>query len=146
MANSLVSIAKEFHWEMAHRLPYHTAGCQNIHGHSYRMTVEVLGHTMENGMVMDYAELKTIAKPLVDELDHCFLCSTEDRLMIDWLKTTDFKVVYVNFYTTAENIALYFREQLRTRLSTISNLEELHVTVWETRNAFAQVRCELRHP
>jgi 6-pyruvoyltetrahydropterin/6-carboxytetrahydropterin synthase len=144
--NSLVRIAKEFRWEMAHRLPYHKGGCENLHGHSYRMIVEVAGHTMENGMVMDFADLKSIVQPLVKDVDHSFMCSTEDRLMIDLLQGTDFKIVYVNFYTTAENIALHFREQLRTRLSAFANLEELRIRVYETPSSFADVRCELNHP
>ncbi|MGA1250362.1 MAG: 6-pyruvoyl trahydropterin synthase family protein, partial [Candidatus Kapaibacteriota bacterium] len=48
-------IAKEFHWEMGHRLPFHDGGCQNIHGHSYTMRVEVIGEIdPATGMVIDY--------------------------------------------------------------------------------------------
>ncbi len=110
------------------------------------MLVELSGHTMENGMVMDFSDLKSIVAPLVDEIDHCFLCSTEDRLMIDLLQKTDLKIVYVNFYTTAENVAIYFREQLRTRLSAFANLDELRIRVYETPSSYAEVRCELTHP
>ncbi|HND76050.1 MAG TPA: 6-carboxytetrahydropterin synthase, partial [bacterium] len=67
-----VKIAKEFHWEMAHRLPYHTGGCQNIHGHSYILWVEIEGQPQENGMLLDYAEIKRIVKPMIDTLDHGF--------------------------------------------------------------------------
>ncbi len=50
-------IAKEFHWEMGHRLPFHQGGCQNIHGHSYTMRVEIIG-TIDpaTGMVIEHPE------------------------------------------------------------------------------------------
>ena len=138
-----VKIAKTFHWEMAHRLPYHTGGCQNLHGHGYRMEVELTGSTMENGMVLDYGDLKGVVEPLVRELDHGFMCSSEDKIMIDFLKQTDFKVIHVPFYTTAENIAAYFMEQIRTRFSNTSNLARLTIRVYETRSTYAEVACEL---
>ena len=38
-----MKIAKEFRWEMGHRLPEHFGLCKNIHGHSYKMIVEFEG-------------------------------------------------------------------------------------------------------
>jgi len=38
-----MKIAKEFKWEMGHRLPEHFGQCKNIHGHSYKMLVEFEG-------------------------------------------------------------------------------------------------------
>jgi 6-pyruvoyltetrahydropterin/6-carboxytetrahydropterin synthase len=70
----LTRIAKDFRWEMAHRLPFHEAGCKNVHGHSYRMLVELAGEPMSNGMVLDYFVLKQYIDPLVAEIDHAFLC------------------------------------------------------------------------
>jgi len=53
-----MKIAKEFRWEMGHRLPEHTGLCRNIHGHSYRMVVEITGDVLANGMIIDfYADL-----------------------------------------------------------------------------------------
>ena len=39
----VMKIAKEFNWEMGHRLPEHFGKCKNIHGHSYKMMVELEG-------------------------------------------------------------------------------------------------------
>jgi len=94
---------------------------------------------MPNGMLMDYADLKGMVKPLVDELDHGFMCSEDDSLMKEFLKTTRFKVIHVNFYTTAENIAIYFLEQIKQKLSSHSNLNSLSIRVSETVSTYAEV-------
>ena len=38
-----MKVAKEFKWEMGHRLPEHFGNCKNIHGHSYKMIAEFEG-------------------------------------------------------------------------------------------------------
>src|SRR5437868_1916429 len=60
----LTRIAKDFRWEMAHRLPEHEGGCRNVHGHSYRMWVEISGEPQANGMVLDYFEISAIVDPM----------------------------------------------------------------------------------
>lgn len=52
-------ICKIFQWDAAHqlKLPYESA-CRNIHGHTYKVEVELEGDLNENGMVMDFVELK----------------------------------------------------------------------------------------
>lgn len=65
-----MKIAKEFHWEMGHCLPEHFGNCKNIHGHSYKMMVELEGTQDESGMIMDYYDLKKIVNPVIEKLDH----------------------------------------------------------------------------
>jgi 6-pyruvoyltetrahydropterin/6-carboxytetrahydropterin synthase len=139
-----VKIAKEFHWEMAHRLAYHQGGCQNLHGHSYRLHVEIEGTPMENGMVMDYADLKLMVEPLVKELDHGFLCSQDDDVMKKFLANTSFKVVYVDFFTTAENIATYFGHRIKEKLKAFTNVSSFKVRISETRSTYAEIRIPLK--
>lgn len=143
MAVDLVRISKSFKWEMAHRLPYHKAGCQNLHGHSYRLDVAIEGSPLPNGMVMDYGELKALVQPLVDKLDHAFMCSADDTMMIDFLKGKDLKVVHVDFYSTAENIALYLAREIASHLRSFSNLRRLNLRVAETLHTYAEVSTNL---
>lgn len=143
MTNSLIKIAKDFHWEMAHRLPYHQGGCQNLHGHSYQLNVEIAGTVLPNGMLMDYSDLKAIVKPLVDELDHAFLCSEDDELMKNFLKGKSFKVVYIPYYSTAENIAGYFLDKIATQLKPHKHLRSLKIRVAETVNTYAEISVDL---
>ena len=140
----LTRIAKDFRWEMAHRLPFHEAGCRNVHGHSYRMTIELLGEPQQTGMVLDYLDLKKIVDPLVEEIDHAFLCDESDTLMRDFLLSSKLKVVFVRFPTTAENIARWFFERLSEIFMQMKNLTELRVRVEETERTSAEVFGSLR--
>lgn len=133
-----IKIAKEFHWEMAHRLPYHRSGCQNIHGHSYRMFVEIEGAPGPNGMLMDYGDMKSLVKPIVDELDHAFLCSNDDEVMKPFLKTSGLKVVYVDFFTTAENLSFYFAKKIKEKLVPYKNIIAVKVRIQETTSSYAE--------
>ncbi len=133
-----IKIAKEFHWEMAHRLPYHRAGCQNIHGHSYRMFVEIEGAPEPSGMVMDYGELKALVKPFVDELDHAFLCSNDDTATKNFLQANGFKAVYVDFYTTAENLTQFLTQRIKEKLVPYKHIISLTVRIQETSSSYAE--------
>lgn len=138
-----VRISKSFKWEMAHRLPDHQAGCQNIHGHSYRLDVVLTGWPHPNGMVMDYGDLKSIVQPVVDRLDHAFMCSSDDTVMTLFLEENpEFKAVHVEFPTTAENIASYFLNEIQPRLSSAHNLIAIHIRVSETLSTYAEVSAE----
>lgn len=135
-----IRIAKEFRWEMAHRLPFHTGGCQNLHGHSYRATIILEGDADPHGMVLDYLELARIVEPLLKQLDHAFLCSEDDTIMRNFFaQHPDFKVVYVPFATTAENIAQWLAERLCGALRRYGNIHCLWVRIHETERTFAEV-------
>jgi 6-pyruvoyltetrahydropterin/6-carboxytetrahydropterin synthase len=147
----LTRIAKDFRWEMAHRLPNHSGGCRNVHGHSYRMWIEVAGEpetderSSSQGMVLDYFTLKAFVDPLVAEIDHAFLCDRTDKLIVDFLESSGLKAVYVDFPTTAENIAKWFFERLSALFSptgdgsSLKHLRELRVRIQETERTYAEV-------
>jgi 6-pyruvoyltetrahydropterin/6-carboxytetrahydropterin synthase len=130
---------------MAHRLPDHSGGCRNVHGHSYRMWVELAGEPDEMGMVLDYFDLKKMVDPLIAEIDHAFLCDRSDTLIVDFLESSDLKAVYVNFPTTAENLAKWFFERLQALFYQLNNglsmkhLHELRVRIQETERTYAEV-------
>lgn len=137
-AGQMVRIAKDFHWEMGHRLPFHEGGCRNIHGHSYRMRVVVEGHLDKHGMVMDYFDMKEIIDPLVARLDHSFLCDEGDRTMLDFFAANPLKHVIVPFYTTAENLAQWFLENIAELLKAYPNIASLTVRLHETERTYAE--------
>jgi 6-pyruvoyltetrahydropterin/6-carboxytetrahydropterin synthase len=145
----LTRIAKDFRWEMAHRLPTHDGGCRNVHGHSYRMWVELTGEPQDNGMVLDYFIMAKIVDPLIAEIDHAFLCDKSDKLIVDFLTSSGLKAVYVDFPTTAENIAQWFFVRLSALFVSIDDrrsmkhLRELTVRIQETERTFAEVSGSL---
>jgi len=71
-----MTIYKQFSFDSAHFLPHVPEGhkCKRLHGHTYHLTVFVAGAVKEReGWVMDYGDLKTIAGPVIDRLDHNLL-------------------------------------------------------------------------
>ena len=135
------TIAKDFHWEMGHRLPFHGGGCQNVHGHSYRMRVVVEGDLDENGMVIDYFDLKDVIDPIVDRVDHAFMVDESDAQMREFFDANPLRHVVVPFPTTAENITRWFLEQIVDRLRNYPNVGRISVRVHETERTYAEMEA-----
>jgi len=71
-----VEIFKEFTFESAHRLPHVPAGhkCGRLHGHSFRLAIYLEGPVdAHTGWIRDFSEIKTIFKPIYEQLDHNYL-------------------------------------------------------------------------
>jgi 6-pyruvoyltetrahydropterin/6-carboxytetrahydropterin synthase len=142
-----LTIAKEFRWEMGHRLPFHSGHCRNLHGHSYRMRVAISGRPDDHGMVMDFYDLGAIVDPIVAMLDHAFICDSGDEVMQRFFRDyPDFKVVHVPFTTTVENICNWIADHLAAQLKRYPNLEQLEVRLYETATAFAECQRSLSPP
>ncbi|GIV57788.1 MAG: 6-carboxytetrahydropterin synthase QueD [Rhodothermaceae bacterium] len=107
-----MKIAKQFRWEGAHRLPWHEGLCKNLHGHSYRLTVELEGTPDERGLLMDFQELKQALAPLIDAWDHAILVAETDTLLREVVARTGWKHALLPFDTTAENLCRHVAEHL----------------------------------
>ncbi len=134
-----VRIAKEFRWEMGHRLPFHEGGCRNLHGHSYRLHVVVDGTLNEHGMVIDYFDLKSVVQPIIDELDHSFIVDEHDAPILDFFTTNPLKHVVVPFATTAENLARWLHVRIAALLKGSVAGCRLTIRVQETESTYAEV-------
>ena len=55
--------------DSAHYLPGH-GKCGRVHGHTYKIEVVVEGEVRENGMVIDFYDLKKGIKETLQEYDH----------------------------------------------------------------------------
>ncbi len=137
-----MKIAKEFHWDMGHRLPEHFGKCKNIHGHTYRMIVELEGNVLDSGMVMDYYDLKKIVLPIIEELDHAFMVYKEDKEIIQFLDKLNSKKVIVGFQSTVENICRYMLSKLKAA-NLPSNIDTLRVKIYETLDDYAEDEIKL---
>jgi 6-pyruvoyltetrahydropterin/6-carboxytetrahydropterin synthase len=133
-------IAKDFYWEMSHRLPYHNGPCRNIHGHSYKLRVEISGEPKDDGMLLDYYDLKILIMPIVEMLDHCFVVDKDDNVMIDFLKANEFKHHILDTFTTAENLTAYIFGLIKTELkANYPQITELNIRLYETQDVFAEI-------
>ncbi|MDI9641583.1 6-carboxytetrahydropterin synthase [Kamptonema cortianum] len=138
-----VLIAKEFHWEMGHRLSYHTEGCQNLHGHSYRAIIELEGEPDEGGMVLDFGDLAKIVRPILAEIDHSMMLWQEDKEVIEFLTSQQMKVTRVPFHPTAENISRWLLKQLTAHLKSRQNIALVRIRLYETASSVAVVEEKL---
>ncbi|MDF1612732.1 6-pyruvoyl trahydropterin synthase family protein [Stygiobacter electus] len=138
-----MKIAKEYRWEMGHRLPFHEGKCKNLHGHSYKCMVEINGEPDKNGMVLDYYDMKKIIKPIIEELDHSFMVWSGDKEVIEFLDKINSKKVIVDFQSTAENICLYLLERIK-KTDLPKNINTLKVKVFETENTYAEEEISLK--
>ncbi|TAL69064.1 MAG: 6-carboxytetrahydropterin synthase QueD [Bacteroidetes bacterium] len=136
-------IAKEFKWEMSHRLPFHKGECKNIHGHSYKLRIELSGKVDDNGMLIDYYNIEKIVMPLVRKLDHAFICNEADTLMLEFLTKHNFKHYVIKENTTAENLADFFISKLSPQFKNYSNINHIIIRVYETEDAYAESESKL---
>lgn len=108
-----MEIFKEFKFEAAHRLPNLPEGhkCARLHGHSYRVRIVVAGTPDPvRGWVVDYADIKAVARPVIDRLDHAYLNEIEGLSL-----------------PTTENLAVWLWRRLRPGIAGLARIE-----VWET--------------
>ena len=138
-----MKIAKEFRWEMGHRLPDHFGLCKNIHGHSYKMLVEFEGDLDEQGMIIDYYDVEKIINPIVEKLDHAFMVNKNDKTVLEFLKKMNSKKVVVDFQSTAENICTFILGEVK-KSSLPSNVKVIKVRVYETVDDYAEETLNLR--
>ena len=65
---SNIRITKQFNFETGHALYGYDGKCKNVHGHSYKLSVTVIGKPISDssnvkfGMVIDFSDLKKIVK------------------------------------------------------------------------------------
>ncbi|HKI86660.1 MAG TPA: 6-carboxytetrahydropterin synthase QueD [Thermoanaerobaculia bacterium] len=112
----MYTISKDFTFSSAHAIRGHTRGCQNLHGHNYRVRIEVGAQSLDElGMVLDFSDLKAMANEILGPFDHH---------VINEVAPFDQR------NTTAELLAEYVFEELERRLP--RRVEVMRVEVWET--------------
>lgn len=135
-------ITKEIQWDMGHRVANHKSKCRNVHGHRYKAEVSLEGNLIlksgvsDEGMVMDFADVKNIAMKYVhDVLDHGFMVWSKDKTIYNFFKKNrDLKHIVVPFVPTSENIAMWVFVQLDKKFKDRygTGLKLNSVKLWET--------------
>lgn len=108
-----ISVTRRLEFDAGHRLPHHKSQCRNVHGHRYALEVTLTARVIhedgasDDGMVMDFGDIKTIAQEkLVSLWDHAFLVWRGDEAMRGLLDAIpDHKTVVLDDVPTAENLA-----------------------------------------
>ena len=126
-------------FDSAHFLKGYLGKCSNIHGHRWKVIVEISGESLkregtQRGMVMDFDDIKKMLNRICDELDHSLIIEYES-LKVETMKALlgeGFKIVQLPFIPTAENFAKYFFDSIKSEGFPVHRVE-----VYETPNNFA---------
>ena len=128
-------VKTEDSFDSAHFLARYNGKCRNIHGHRWRVVIEIAGENLDDGMVVDFTDIKAALKALTDNLDHS-LVMEKDTLKpqtYECLVDEGFRIMIMDFRPTAENFAKYFFDEIKNKGFNIRAAE-----VYETRNNCAR--------
>jgi 6-pyruvoyltetrahydropterin/6-carboxytetrahydropterin synthase len=109
----VLTITRKLEFDAGHRIPDHRSQCRNLHGHRYVLELTLQGDVVETegapdrGMVMDFADVKTLAmQHLVDKWDHAFIVYEGDTQLCRFLDSMPgHKTVVLDRIPTVENLA-----------------------------------------
>ncbi|MBT8258528.1 MAG: 6-carboxytetrahydropterin synthase [Bacteroidia bacterium] len=140
-----IRITKQFSFETGHALYGYDGKCRNVHGHSYRLDVTVIGQPISDsnnvkyGMVIDFGDLKKIVKEeIVDVFDHAtiFNQNTPHVELANELKKRDHNVLLVDYQPTSEMMVIDFAEKIQKRLP--KNIKLHSLKLQETATSYAE--------
>ncbi|HVW00626.1 MAG TPA: 6-pyruvoyl tetrahydropterin synthase family protein [Planctomycetaceae bacterium] len=145
----------------AHFITFNGNVCERLHGHNWRVAVEVAGPLDENQYVFDFIALRDSLQAIVNELDHRMLLPTQHPTIHVTASETEVEARFADrrwvfpredcillpiSNTTAERIAEWIAGRLRAAfhpLPQAQHLTELQVEVEENFGQWAVVRMPL---
>lgn len=140
-------ITRRLEFDAGHRIPQHKSQCRHLHGHRYALEVTLSGEVIqterasEQGMVMDFSEVKDIAlQKIVNVWDHAFLVYRDDTQVLEFLNSIPgHKTVVLDSVPTAENLALRAFSVLDAAYIDVygNHLRLARVRLYETPNNWA---------
>ncbi len=142
---STIRITKQFSFETGHALYGYDGKCKNVHGHSYKLSVTVIGKpildstNVKFGMVIDFTDLKKIVREeIVDHFDHAtvFNQNTPHVELAHELSNRGHHVILVDYQPTSENMVVDFASKISKRLPIGILLHSLKLQ--ETESSFAE--------
>jgi len=99
----MYSIRVESRFSSSHFLKDYEGDCANLHGHNWKVAVEVRGMEVgRNGMLVDFTRVQAKLDEIADEFDHTVINNHH------YFKSNDIS-------PTAETIARYFYSRLKNQ-------------------------------
>jgi len=142
---SNIRITKLFTFETGHALYGYDGKCKNVHGHSYKLAVTVIGKPITEkgaiklGMVIDFGDLKRIVNDeVIDKFDHAtvFNKNTPHAELAEELSKRGHEVILLNYQPTSENMVIDFAKKIGNRLPDNVKLHSLRLS--ETESSYAE--------
>lgn len=120
MKNEKIRVTKNFTFDTGHALIGYDGPCKDIHGHTYHLSVTVLGEPLwepgnpKDGMVVDFGLIKKeVQDRILAKYDHALVLndSLPEELKNGIMAATG-KVEFVPFQPSCENLLLHFKRIL----------------------------------
>jgi len=140
-----IRLTKIFHFDTGHALAGYDGKCRNVHGHSYRLEVTVIGEPIQDvenpkfGMVIDFGDLKEIVKKqVIDDYDHALVLNknTAYKEIGDFLEERGHHILLVDFQPTGEMMIQDMAQRIIPHLP--ANVELFKLKLYETGTSFAE--------
>jgi 6-pyruvoyltetrahydropterin/6-carboxytetrahydropterin synthase len=122
------SVTKIVEFDAAHHLPEYPGKCARLHGHSWKIEIEVAladnssYNPDTDKMLIDFGNIKSILEAKVlNKVDHYYLNDVEGLE-----------------YPSAENMTLWIKRRLYKAFP--SGVTLVRIRVWESKDAYAEWR------
>ena len=126
----MYGLKTEAAFDSAHFLADYYGKCENLHGHRWRVVVELAQEELQTegtmrDMVLDFGEFKRRVRALAEEFDHTFLVEegSLSAATVEALEGEGFSLKVLPFRTTAENLARHFCVRLREEGLPVSQVD-----------------------
>ncbi len=144
MKATKIRVTKVFTFDMAHALFGYDGPCKNIHGHTYRLSVTLIGRQIQDennpkqGMVIDFSDFKQIVKKnVIDVFDHTLVLKDDTpHAKIQGLTDNFERIIYSEYQPSCENLLLDMVIRIEAKLP--ENVELHNVKLEETPTSFAE--------
>ena len=143
--DKLIRITKEFRFETGHALYGYDGLCKNVHGHSYKLSVSLVGSPISDpdnvkfGMLMDFGDLKKIiTEIIVEPFDHATVLNINSphKELANDMEKRGHKIKRVQYQPTCEMMILDFAEKIKAELPKEISLH--HLILRETETSYAE--------
>lgn len=140
-----IRLTKIFSFETGHALYGYDGKCKNLHGHSYKLHVTIIGKPIEDqtnpkyGMVYDFGDLKNIVnQEIIDQFDHAIVLNqnTPHLDLGKHLKKEGHQIVFTDYQPTCENMLIDFASKIQKKLPSKIKLHSLRL--YETESSYGE--------
>lgn len=119
----MYTITIDDHFSAAHSLRNYRGKCEELHGHNWKIKVTIAGKRLQEGLLVDFTDLKRISSQIMSLLDHTHL-----NEKVPFFKKNN---------PTSENIARYLFFEFKKALTANRAIHVQKIEVWETERCMA---------
>lgn len=136
-----IRVTKVFTFDMAHALFGYDGPCKNIHGHTYKLSVTLIGSPIQDttnpkeGMVTDFK--KIVKDEVIDVFDHTLVLKADTpHAKIKGLTDNFERVMFTAYQPSCENLLMDMLTRIQVKLP--MSIELKNVRLEETPTSYAE--------